>query len=200
MYSVIKTKNFSAPELSEKEILRYAGCASSDESIDSLLRSCLAELEYKLLYKVCYRKLPLHIGGSVCDFELFSVNSRNLALNLSGCNHVIIFAATLGFELDRFISKYSRLSPSRALMFQAIGAERIEAVCDCFCDEIKKEFVCSLKPRFSPGYGDLSLETQKQLFSILDCERQLGISLNSSLLMSPSKSVTAFVGLYDESI
>ena len=85
-------------------------------------------------------------------------------------------------------------------MFQAIGAERIEAVCDCFCDEIKKEFVCSLKPRFSPGYGDLSLETQKQLFSILDCERQLGISLNSSLLMSPSKSVTAFVGLYDESI
>ena len=50
------------------------------------------------------------------------------------------------------------------------------------------------KPRFSPGYGDLSLEVQKEIFSLLDCPRKIGVSLGDSLLMTPSKSVTAIIG------
>ena len=50
-------------------------------------------------------------------------------------------------------------------------------------------------PRFSPGYGDFPLEAQKDIFRTLDCSRKIGLTLNESLLMSPSKSVTAIVGL-----
>ena len=53
-------------------------------------------------------------------------------------------------------------------------------------------------PRFSPGYGDLPLETQRDVFRLLDCERKIGVWLNESLLMTPSKSVTAIFGLLGE--
>ena len=36
---------------------------------------------------------------------------------------------------------------------------------------------------------------KKQFFALLQCEKHVGLYLNDSLLMSPSKSVTAFVGL-----
>jgi 5-methyltetrahydrofolate--homocysteine methyltransferase len=53
----------------------------------------------------------------------------------------------------------------------------------------------SLRPRFSAGYGDLPLEYQKKIFDLLDPHTQIGLTLNDSYLMSPSKSVTALIGV-----
>ena len=91
--------------------------------------------------------------------------------------------------------KYGKLSPTKALFFQAIGAAGIETLCDIFSEDIKKELNVNLKPRFSPGFGDLELTTQKDIFKVLDCSKKIGLTLNDSLLMSPTKSVTAFVGI-----
>ena len=97
--------------------------------------------------------------------------------------------------IDRLLTKYARLSPARALLLQGIGAERIEALCDAFCAAQAAAVGRALRPRFSPGYGDLALDVQKDIFALLDCERQLGLTLGDSLLMSPGKSVTAFAGI-----
>ena len=51
--------------------------------------------------------------------------------------------------------------------------------------------------RFSPGHGDLPLALQTDIFRALDCPRKIGLTLNGSLLMSPSKSVTALFGVTD---
>lgn len=195
MNSVILSKTYIEPPFCEKEILRYAGCRGEREEISVLLKECIDEVKDKLAYKVCYRELSIKTVGDTCDFEVFSVHSEKLARNLKGCEKVILFAATVGVEIDRLIGKYGRLSPTKALLFQAIGAERIEALCDAFCADIKKEYNTGLEPRFSPGYGDLPLSAQKNIFAVLDPERRIGLTLNSSLLMSPSKSVTAIVGL-----
>ena len=195
MNSIILTKTYKEPLFCEKEILRYAGCKSSDDELLQLLHACIEEVREKLSYKVCYRELSLTVVDGICDFGSFTLHSKNLAQNLQDCNTVIVFAATLGVEIDRLIAKYGRISPSKALMLQAIGAERIEALCDAFCEDIAREKQRKTKPRFSPGYGDLPLESQKEFFKLLDCSKQIGLSLNDSLLMSPSKSVTAFVGL-----
>ena len=109
-----------------------------------------------------------------------------------------MFAATVGLELDRLIARHSRLSPARALALQAYGAERIESLCDAFLRNVQSECASegiTLRPRFSPGYGDLPLSFQRTLFETLDCARKIGLTLNESLLMSPTKSVTAIVGL-----
>lgn len=198
MNSVVITKTYSEPTFCEKEILRYAGCKTGESETQSLLESCLKEVREKLIYKVCYRELSINIDGDCCDFGYFTVQSKNLAYNLKDCKKVILFTATVGIELDRLIAKYGRISPSKALMMQAIGAERIEALCDTFCNDIKAENNTYLRPRFSPGYGDLLLDIQKDIFSTLECSKCIGVTLNDSMLMSPSKSVTAFVGLTDK--
>ena len=195
MNSVILLKNYTQPPFCEREILRYAGCKAADSEIAMLLESCMAEAKDKFTYKVCYRLLPVTVDGDWCDFGVFRLKSQNLAVNLQNCKKVLLFAATVGVEIDRLIARYGRLSPSKALLFQALGAERIEALCDCFCKDMEEEMQISLRSRFSPGYGDLSLTAQKDIFAVLDCGRQIGLSLNDSLLMSPSKSVTAFAGI-----
>lgn len=190
--------SFAEPKINEKEILRYMASLTGGEEIHSLVDECLTEVLGMLEYKVCYAVLPVEIDGNIITLPCGRIESKNLAKNLSDCGRSIVFAATIGIGIDRLISKYSRLSPSKALCLQAIGAERVEALCDDFCKKIEKEYKINgenLKPRFSPGYGDLPLETQKMIFSLLDCPKRIGVSLGESLLMSPSKSVTAFVGI-----
>ena len=64
------------------------------------------------------------------------------------------------------------------------------------CAALAEEFPgLALTERFSPGFGDLPLELQRQVTEALDCPRSLGITLGESLLMTPSKSVTAIIGM-----
>ena len=193
---MIYTKNYPAPEINERECFRYAGTNFKvvSEEERALYEACLKEVEQKLTYKVCWGRFPVKRGESGLDFGFLQTDSKALLKNLEGCEEVIVFAATIGLELDRLIRRYTNLSPAKALFFQAIGAERIESLCDAFCDELKEEGL-RLRPRFSPGYGDLPLEMQKDIFRVLDCPRKIGLTLNESLLMSPSKSVTAIIGV-----
>lgn len=186
-------KIYDEPPVSEREILRYAGVRSGGCDLNGLLNSALDEARPVLSYKVACSEVMISVSGDEVDFGLFKAKSKSLAKNLSGCGVAIIFAATVGIGLDRLIMKYGRTAPSRALMMQAIGAERIEALCGVFCREISGGRI--LRPRFSPGYADLSLDTQTDIFKLLTPETKIGLSLNTSMLMSPTKSVTAFIGV-----
>ena len=187
---MICVKSYPPPPFCREEIWRYAG--GGVPAAEGLLDECLAECEGKLSYRVCWRETAVHVDGKICHFDGFSLPSAGLAAALDGCRRAVVFAATLGVELDRLIAKYGRLSPAKAVLLQAIGAQRIEALCDVFCGELGRT-----TPRYSPGYGDLPLDSQRQIFDLLDCPRRIGLSLTDSLLMTPTKSVTAFVGLTD---
>lgn len=193
---MVQVKTILAPPFNERECLRYAGTEAKALTAEerALLEECLREVEGKLTYKVCWDRFPVSIAGDTLDFGFGKVESADLRKNLEGCEEVILFAATIGLEIDRLIRRYTRLSPAKALFFQAIGAERIESLCDAVNGEWKEAYQ-QLRPRFSPGYGDLPLEMQRDIFRVLDCPRKIGLTLNESLLMSPSKSVTAIIGI-----
>ncbi|MBQ8249872.1 MAG: Vitamin B12 dependent methionine synthase activation subunit [Clostridia bacterium] len=196
--SAVYTKTYEAPPIDKGEILRYSGACGNVPEIDALTRECLAELDGVLTYKACFRIFDVSADGTMLDLGFTRTDSAALSKNLHGCDRIVVFAATVGIGLDRLIARYSRISPSKALVFQAIGAERIEALCDAFCaevNELAREKGCSVRPRFSPGYGDLELSLQRDIFSVLDCSRKIGLTLNESLLMSPTKSVTAIIGI-----
>ena len=196
MIGTVLTRSFEAPPLCRAEMLRYAGAKGArEDSIEKLLEQCINELCGTLCYKVSYVTLSCTVKGDICDFGAFCVRSAKLAGNLAGCPQVLLFAATLGASPDRAVARYGVTSPAKALLMQAIGAERIEALCDLFCREYGREHGVTLGARFSPGYGDVSLEVQRDIFRILQCPTKLGLCLNESLLMSPAKSVTAFVGV-----
>jgi len=190
-------KFYDAPPISKKEILRYCGAGQASQDLTDLMHSCMDELQGLLHYRVCYREMELLLKNNACDFGSFSVQSEQLAKNLRSCRRAILFCATLGMEIDRLILKYSHIFVAKALMLQAIGAERIEALCNRFCKDLMVEYPGLLHARFSPGYGDLPLSVQKDVFCALDCTAKIGVYLNDSFSMSPSKSVTAFIGIAD---
>lgn len=184
--------------VNRREILRYAGVREETPELAVLLNEALEEALPLLAGKVCWQEFPLTVQHDCLDLGFAKTSSTALSRNLSGCDRILVFAATLGLPLDRLISRYSHLSPAKALMLQAIGTERIEALCDSFCAGIRQEAEAQglhTAPRFSPGYGDLPLDIQRDLFRTLDCPRKIGLTLNDSCLMSPSKSVTAILGL-----
>lgn len=187
--SGVMTRILPAPPFCEREALRYAGVRDADELTRRLLYECLDEVKDVLTYRVCWRELPMR--------EAVCLHSDSLQRTLGGCERALLFGATVGVELDRRIARYGRVSPTKALLLQAIGTERIEALCDAFCAAFVAESGVGLTPRFSPGYGDLALDVQRKVFALLDCPRKIGLTLTDSLQMSPSKSVTAFAGITD---
>jgi len=194
----VKRKTFTPKLCDKSEILRYAKCKDDNDSVNTLLTQCIDEAQNCLSFNVCYAEVPVKVENDLCDFGFASVKSLSLAKRLENCNNAVFFAATLGLELDRLIAKYSSVAPSKAVMLHAVGNERIEALCDCFCDFLKQEKEANAQittTRFSAGYGDLSLDFQKDIFSLLNPQKYIGVTLNDSLLMSPSKSVTAIVGI-----
>lgn len=195
---MIYVNTYEAPEYSRREILRYAGVKKGvAPELEELLDSCLAEIDGRLTYKVCYGQFDISINKKEIDMGFAKVTSMSLKKCLKGCDQIFLFGATVGLELDRLIARYSSVAPSRALMLQAIGAERVESLCDLFEKDLRDllaEDCLFLRPRFSPGYGDLPLELQRNIFAVLDCPKNIGLTLNDSLLMSPTKSVTAIIG------
>lgn len=179
-------KNVALPEINRAEALRYAGAKEESAELSALLDFAIEQTEGKLISNVCYTELPVKIEEGVCDFGAFKLESNALCRHLEGCEKAVLFAATLGAEIDRLILKYSSLSPAKAFMISALGSERIEALCDAFCEG---------KKRFSAGYGDLPLSAQKEIFATLQCEKKIGLTLTDSLMMAPSKSVTAIFGV-----
>lgn len=204
--NVVFVKNYDGNDtavfpVNKREIWRYSGYTgfqkNIDENMERLLDEVITELNHHFQFKVCYRRMPLEWKGD-CPVLPFPYESKDLAKCLRGSSEIILFAATIGLDIDRKIARYERFSPAKALLIHAYGAERIESLCDGFCKDIQTEIAneeLSCTNRFSPGYGDLPLEAQRDFFSLLDCNRKIGVSLNESLLMSPTKSVTAIFGI-----
>ena len=192
MENVVYIRSYEAPPVDKNEILRYAGAGKDFCKLDSLIDECIDEISDKLVYRVCYCEMPIE--------KFIKHNSEDLKKNLRDCTSAVLFCATIGIETDRLIARYKSVSPLKSLLFQAIGTERIESLCNLFNNEIKKEMKLikkSTRPRFSAGYGDFLIEAQKDIFKILEPARKIGVTLNESLLMSPSKSVSAIIGISD---
>ena len=133
-------------------------------------------------------------GGPV----LGVVESTYLARHLQGCTEALLFAATLGARLDIAMRRLTLQQVTEGAAAQAVAASVMEEYCDDMCRQLQQRvgaglILCS---RFSPGYGDWDLGAgQRWLFPVLDCGRQIGLTLTAAGMMAPTKSVTAVIGL-----
>ncbi len=123
--------------------------------------------------------------------------SKTLARHLSGCHAAYLVCGTLGAAFDALLRRTAVRSAADTLVLQAIGAAAIEEWMDLVEDEIRRELKDgeTLVPRYSPGFGDFPLSAQREMLAILDASRAIGVSLTDSLLMVPSKSVSAVIGV-----
>ena len=196
MINIIKTPS-SEITVSPKEVAVYLGYYSAkiDAETEKLIAGCTEEFLKAADFKACFKKVPVRIENGV-DLGFIKVQSRSLEKNLRGCDYAYVFAATTGFGAHRLLSKYSALSPLKGIVSDCVGSAAIEA----FCDKINFSFENPdfLRPRFSPGYGDLPIENQKDILSFLDAGKTIGLTLTDSLMMIPVKSVTAIIGIGKE--
>lgn len=191
-------------DISRREVRRYLGYGNqeADEVVNSLIEECLNELLFTVSPKSISRIYPLKLlHKDWIDFTVFRTQSRNLSRNLKDCSQVILFAATLGTEVDILLHKYTLLKVSKAVIMEAAATAMIEEYCDEVNRDLRKQYESqglSLRPRFSPGYGDFPLECQKDITAALETSKRVGIMLTDSLLMTPSKSVTAVMGVSEK--
>ncbi len=181
----------------KSEAVRYLGYRNSlpDDITDSLINKCSMELSDVLSPKCCYVRSSVSFPEQdLTDFGFGNIQSHALYTHLQGCNEVILMAATIGIAADRLIAKYGRFSPAKSVIIDALASSAIEHWCDNAELAITKndKLHCS---RFSAGYGDFPLSYQTHFIRYLDTSRKIGVTLSDSLLMTPTKSVTAVIGI-----
>lgn len=190
-----------------QETARYLGYRKSlppDVKVSELIKLSADQMHPLLFPKTVYQEFDLQVISAnedkspVIRFADSEIHSIDLARNLENCTKIFIFAATLGPQVDMLIRKTQVTDPVMASIHQSTGAMFIEKVVDEINNRIKELALhegFKTKPRFSPGFGDVPLQIQKDFFRLLPCTK-IGLTLMDSLIMAPEKSVTAFVGLY----
>ena len=185
-----------------REVYRYLGYRQSlpDPSVAERVEECIRQIQEASQLRYYCRRFPIEIDSSKESIKIEGVTfvSGDLIRHLKGCVEAFVFGATIGVGADRLIARSGVNNMMEAAMFQAAGAAYIEA----YCDEIDlriKEMIKNegreARARFSPGYGDFVLDDQRKLFDLLDLTKHTGISLTDGMLMMPSKSVTAIIGV-----
>ena len=131
------------------------------------------------------------IGGALRS------TSRSLHERLAGCRRAILFAATVGPEVETWARELMDGGEmTRGLLADAFASSaaialglEIETIA---ARDLAGERLAPTK-RYAPGYGDWSLADQAPLHALLDAGR-IGITLTEDFLMLPAKSISGVIG------
>ena len=183
-----------------REVYRYLGYRkiTPTPEIDARIQQCIRRMQAAATPRAIARRFPVRTEApDRVEIAGLTIRSRDLYRNLSGCDDASMFAATIGIGIDLLIKRGEVASMTDSIIYQAAGAEMIESYADTEVAKLRTQEAgrgYQLRPRYSPGYGDLPLALQTDFARILDMQKWCGITLTDALLMVPSKSITAFIG------
>lgn len=190
-------------DVSIDEVLRYSGVRDISKCPDQLRSNAVRSIN-----EIGEAAVPKHISlecalsmnrsENECLIDDMYVKSLSLSKHLADCDKVLLFAATLGSGVDMLIRRYSEVKMSYAVELQGAAAALIELYCDKINSELEEKYAAEgyyLKPRYSPGYGDFSIEHQPQVIAMLNAYKRIGLTVSGGVIMTPMKSVTAVIGL-----
>jgi hypothetical protein len=125
-------------------------------------------------------------------------HSRQVAALLRKADRVVAFLTTIGPALEREVDALTSAGETtRAFLLDAVGSETADALADALHRGVLSQEADAagyrVTPRFSPGYGDWPLESQRELVPLCEGMR-IGVSLTPSCMMLPRKSVSAVLG------
>ncbi len=137
----------------------------------------------------------IHLAGTS-----LTLTGRDICSLLRECSSCILLALTLGASLDRLLRRAQISSMADAFLLDLCASNAAEELCDAVNRTLEEEFErrgSFLTDRFSPGYGDLSIGLQGEICRVLQTEKRIGLTANSSSILIPSKSITAIIGIAD---
>lgn len=184
-----------------REAIRYLGYGKHaiDNQTFSLVLEAFDELDRIVEKRMIYRIFDFKILSEDCmEIENMKVQSKNLMVNLDGCEKVVLLGATLGIGVDQLMKRYSYTNMAKMVVLQACAAAILEEYLDHWQENLVQELSAEeygLRPRFSPGYGDFSISHQGEILRMLDAPKKIGLSMTEGNMLTPLKSVTAVIGL-----
>ena len=192
-------------KINKNEVFRYLGYSNTniDKTIESIVDTCIVEIK--------------ELSDMKYVFSIFDIEKNNPKLNLINCiielkgndiskhlnssEKVAVMAVTLGIEVEGKIRYYSLTDLTTGIIFDACATALVEELCDYVQDKIKEIAIdqgYNITSRYSPGYGDLSIDIQSQILDSLNTQKLIGLSTTKTHILLPRKSVTAFIGFTKE--
>lgn len=188
--------------IDKEEALRYLGCKEiiDDERMISLLDECEKRLISAAAPKYLYGVYPISFessGVKIADSGIM-LTGNDAAEHLKNCDRIVLLCATLGQGVDVLLRQLQVTDMASAVTTDSLASAAVEQVCNRAEAEIFATVSSNSRTwRFSPGYGDLPIDIQYDLLSLLQAQKRIGLTVNDSNMMIPTKSVTAFIGLSD---
>ena len=192
---------YNAPLMSidPKETRRYAGLNKAPNfSQKTILEACR---------EVLYTSEP-HGSWEIYDYDAkdgivladkpFQLQGKKVTKHLCKAKKVVILAVTLGeFVEDEITRRFKEGDYTLALLMDAAATTAVEQIADGIEKAVDQKIAMHglvRRWRFSPGYGDWPIECQPEMLR-LSKAADIGLTVTSSLMLNPRKSVTAIIGL-----
>ena len=126
------------------------------------------------------------------------LKGKIVAEQLAGAEKVVLIICTIGSRLEEYSLDQIKKDPVAGLALEGVGSAAVEAlaneVCNYFEEKAHKENLNTTIP-LSPGMvGWPVKEGQEQIFKLLDAQK-IGVSLTSSSLMLPRKTLSMAIGI-----
>lgn len=166
-----------------------------------LIEECIKQGSYLCKPAGAYLNVPISSrsdSGVVLDNKI-NLQSRSLSNLLKDSHSVILMASTVGLEVSkRVFNEIEKGNAAAGLIIDSVASQTADAVLDWIVQMLNgmlaREGKRLTKHRYSPGFGDLPLLYQKDIFEALQLSR-LDMALTEKFMMVPEKSVIAVAGV-----
>jgi len=184
-------------ELDDNEILRLLQNKQSDKEMKKPSENIIKEVEEM-------KELAQPLIKPRGIYKIYK--SKNLQPKfLFKKSDISVFAiCTIGKDLENLSKDYlKRGDLAKGVILDAIASHAAEQTAEEVNQTILNEISDTIQEkevsyRFSPGYCQWELDKgQKQIFDLLDSEK-IGVSLSSSMMMNPVKSVSFAINIGEE--
>lgn len=194
--------------IDREEVLRYLEYKGQDidNNLIEIIEECRNITKDKISPKYTFRVYSINQkckGIIEIEGTNLILESKDLYEVLKDCNKCILMAATLGINIEKDIKKYSYTELTKAIIIDSCATTAIEEVCNKVQNEIENNILNKgqyLTSRYSPGYGDLAIEKNTEILTILNGQKEIGLTINNSGIMIPRKSVIAIIGISNKNI
>ncbi|GMR11060.1 MAG: hypothetical protein BMS9Abin28_1884 [Anaerolineae bacterium] len=142
------------------------------------------------LESVMHERLLLRGGGKL--------QSSLLAQHLSPAEEIVFVVCTIGADIDSWTSEAFKTDPLFAVSLDGLGNAAVEDLAKQACRHFEKaarEKRMEVSIPLSPGMQGWPVDDgQDQIFGLLPAQK-IGVKLNRSRMMSPSKSLSMAIGI-----
>ena len=170
-------------KIDKKEVLRYLQYKNQNinEDLSNLINESIEETKKIINPKFVLRRYTIKKINKENGKKQVILENGNLILESNDiynlfekCDECILMATTLGLDIEREIRKLTYTNLTKGVIMDACATTAIEEVCDVVQENIAKNLSSEdryISYRYSPGYGDLSIDKNISEFAVCNGRR-----------------------------